>query len=187
MSTKEKNMKKVLVQVICMLCLLSSCTGKNNSKVDIKSLGFARELAVVEYRFNNVAIISQSKGEGLTHLLEKDRAMFIEYEGTIKLGIDTTELIQDGGVIKIPKAKVLAVLDDPDTYQYVASKDSFFNKNKIEDKTIKDAIRQANDEQKAYMVGNEDEMNKAQELAEMYIREFVDSVDKDNGFKYKKQ
>lgn len=169
------------------MCLLSSCVKDKDVTIEIKKISMISELTLLEYKFNNVAVVDQLKGEGVKHLFEKDRKMFVEYEGVIKVGINMSELEQRGDTIIIPKSKVLSVYDIDGTYKTVATKDSILNKNRIEDAKIIEFVKSANKEMEDYVKNDEKTMILVQDLAELQIKSLVDSIYGKNNFRYEKK
>lgn len=76
------------------------------------------ELAVMECHFNNVAKYYEEDASGML-LWKKDKQFWIEYSGTINLGVDVSLLDvtvnNDVVTITIPPAKVLSSYVDEDT------------------------------------------------------------------------
>lgn len=164
-----------------LLFLLSSCGKKiyNSSEFDINSLKTLSDLAVCEYSFNNVAKINQTKGSGFPHIGEKDRKVFMEYEGKIKVGVDINEIIakydKEKRIITIPKAKIISIFDNPYTYKEFISKDGLFNKNTVEDEAFKNAISDSLAKMKDTVKNNNSLMKQAQILAESQIKAFINT------------
>ena len=88
-----KKIWKIVVIVIAFLCI-TGCN-KNNEKLiaeNLEKIDLTGDLVTYEAYYHNVVEYEQEKGTGITHILEKDRKMFIEYTGTIKLGIDMSKV-----------------------------------------------------------------------------------------------
>ena len=90
---------------------------------DISQIRSICELATLECYYHNVAISTKEKGQGLSHIGEKDREFWIEYSGVAKLGINmakvSMEIQNKDIVITIPKAQLLGLSDytiSPDSY-----------------------------------------------------------------------
>ena len=91
-------MKKKIITLsligILLISLLSGC-GKSEDKEaakstepDIMQVRSICKLATVECYYHNVAKSEKPAGTGIWHFGEKDRQFWIEYTGTMKLGID---------------------------------------------------------------------------------------------------
>lgn len=135
-------MKKVIIVmtlIITALCL-TGC-GKGNIKdlsENIKKMELTGNLVTYKAYYHNVVEYEKEKGSGITHLFEKDRKMFIEYTGTIKLGINLTDVkidVNDDEInVFVPMAKVIGEPNvDKNNFKeenFIESKEGI-NKNKI--------------------------------------------------------
>ena len=78
-----------LILLIVSILALCSCTEESTTQVlkeeDIRAVC---ELATLECYYNNVAKIEKKA----TNIFQKDRKMWIEYEGIAKIGINLSEL-----------------------------------------------------------------------------------------------
>lgn len=175
-------MKRITAKLFCLIIIifLVSCNMQTSieKKFDIKLLKNISKLAVLECSFNNVAKIKQPAGSGIMNFGEIDRKMFIEYEGRVKIGIDINKVIEqydaNTNTITIPKVEV-NVTANPKSYKYFISKDSWFNKNKIENDRLKEAISDSNNAMQSNVENNTKLMNRAQILAESQIKAFINS------------
>ena len=140
-------MKKKIITLsligILLISLLSGC-GKSEDKEaakstepDIMQVRSICKLASVECYYHNVAKSEKPAGTGIWHFGEKDRQFWIEYTGTVKLGIDMSKVqMKVNGTdvtVTIPEAEVLQVNVDDDSYNsdsYIFSEDGI-NKNDI--------------------------------------------------------
>ena len=125
--------------IITALCL-TGC-GKGNIKdlsENIKKMELTGNLVTYKAYYHNVVEYEKEKGSGITHLFEKDRKMFIEYTGTIKLGINLTDVkidVNDDEInVFVPMAKVIGEPNvDKNNFKeenFIESKEGI-NKNKI--------------------------------------------------------
>ena len=135
-------MKKIIIVmtlIITALCL-TGC-GKGNIKdlsENIKKMELTGNLVTYKAYYHNVVEYEKEKGSGITHLFEKDRKMFIEYTGTIKLGINLTDVkidVNDDEInVFVPMAKVIGEPNvDKNNFKeenFIESKEGI-NKNKI--------------------------------------------------------
>ena len=123
-------MKKKIITLsligILLISLLSGC-GKSEDKEaakstepDIMQVRSICKLATVECYYHNVAKSEKPAGTGIWHFGEKDRQFWIEYTGTVKLGIDMSKVqMKVNGTdvtVTIPEAEVQQVNVDDDSY-----------------------------------------------------------------------
>ena len=135
-------MRKYILLIVLFLTVIS-LSGCEKAKVEdlsqnIKKMELVGNLVTYKAYYHNVVEYEKEAGSGLTHLFEKDRKLFIEYTGTIKLGIDLTNVKIDvkGNEINvfIPKATIIGEpnVDESDFKKenFIESEDGI-NKNKI--------------------------------------------------------
>lgn len=164
----------LLVIAICSSCKTNYTTKKEFNFSELKELA---NLATVECGFNNIATVSK---EGSFLWIDTSRKAFIEYTGVAKLGIDFDELQydKDSNTILIPKAKVLSVYDDTNSYEYIASDESIFIwlKNEIDSESIRTAITESLDSMKNSLENNKVMLRKAQGLARIQIEDLIENL-----------
>lgn len=197
----------MLVGIVCAILLsLSACTtfvGSNESEnkkeeqtgtevvnePDLSQIRSICELATLECYYHNVAKSTKTKGSGLSHLGEKERAFWIEYTGVAKIGIDMSEvkMIVDGTNVKItiPKAslinyKVKSISED----NYIFSEDSWFNKNPISAEEQTEAVDQAQKEMKSSVESNTSLFVRAQDRAKVLIENYIIRLGEASGVSY---
>ena len=107
-------MKKNVVIILLLMCLCLTGCGKNKAETlqqNIKKIELTGNLVTHKAYFHNVIEYDKKKGTGPLGIFEKDRKLFAEYTGTIKLGIDLTKVEIDvkGNQIDvtIPKAMII--------------------------------------------------------------------------------
>ena len=155
-------MKKKIITLsligILLISLLSGC-GKSEDKEaakstepDIMQVRSICKLATVECYYHNVAKSEKPAGTGIWHFGEKDRQFWIEYTGTVKLGIDMSKVqMKVNGTdvtVTIPEAEVQQVNVDDDSYNsdsYIFSEDGI-NKNEITAEDATGAVENARNE-----------------------------------------
>ena len=182
-------MKKKIITLsligILLISLLSGC-GKSEDKEaakstepDIMQVRSICKLATVECYYHNVAKSEKPAGTGIWHFGEKDRQFWIEYTGTVKLGIDMSKVqMKVNGTdvtVTIPEAEVQQVNVDDDSYNsdsYIFSEDGI-NKNEI---TAEDATG-AVEENTALLVN-------AQERAKKMIENYIMQLGETTGTEY---
>lgn len=111
--------------------------GSKSTEPDIMQVRSICKLATVECYYHNVAKSEKPAGTGIWHFGEKDRQFWIEYTGTVKLGIDMSKVqMKVNGTdvtVTIPEAEVQQVNVDDDSYNsdsYIFSEDGI-NKMKL--------------------------------------------------------
>lgn len=180
-----------VVILISMFCLVS-CAKKQivENTVDMNALKSIAKLSTLECSFNNIAKINKEKGTGFFHIGEKERKMFIEYKGTVKIGIDFNDLKynEKTKTITIPKSIIISINDDTNSYSNIISKDGFLNKNQIPDDSIKSGINKSLSDMENIVKNNRTLMSQAQVLAKEYVDNYIkklnDSFDRESDIKY---
>lgn len=164
----------LFVIFMCCSCKNDYVTKKEFNVSELKELA---NLATIECGFNNIATVSK---EGNFLWIDTSRKAFIEYTGIAKLGIDFDELQYDkaSNTILIPKAKVLSVYDDIDSYEYIASDESIFIwlKNEIDSESIRSSIAESLDSMKSSLENNKVMLRKAQGLARIQIEDLIKTL-----------
>lgn len=177
-------MKRILMIVIAyamVISLLVSCSKNTVDKVpDIEQVKSICELATLECYYNNVAKMTVEAGKGITHWGEKDRELWIEYEGFAKVGVELSKVsikIDENKVkIFMPKSKVLETgVFEINSDSYYISEDGWFNKNKIDTEKQQEAVEKAQSKMEKSIKNNsvlfEQADKKAKSLIENYIKE----------------
>lgn len=109
-------MKKIIltfmiITMICLTCVSCKKEEKKEVKPHITQMKSICELATMECYYHNVAKYEKEDVEGIL-LWKKDKKFWMEYSGTVTVGIDASKLsieVKDGMVrITIPEAEVLA-------------------------------------------------------------------------------
>ena len=180
-------MKKIiiLISIILSTLCLTGCNNKSINKLaeNIKKMELTGNLVTYKAYYHNVVEYEKKAGSGITHVLEKDRKLFVEYTGTIKLGIDLSKVKIDvkGNEINVflPKATIIGEpnvdKDDFKEENFIESKDGI-NKNKI---TADDATKAFDEAQKNLKeeASNDNELlsiaqNRAKVIIEENIKQF---------------
>ena len=179
--------KKIFVLCICFMFLLCGCgNNKANKNLDISEIRAIADLSTVKMYYHNVAKLEKKKGSGLLHLFEKDRKLWIEYTGVIKLGVDMTEvdMTVDGNKVHVyvPKAKVLSV-DYLERKSIIYSKDGW-NSNKITLDEETQIIANAQDEMKKTAENDSKNLLLAQSRAKDLIEQYIIQIGDLSGVEY---
>lgn len=177
-------MKKRIL-LICLIVITLCLTGCGSSKVEnlsenIKKMELTGNLVTYEAYFHNIIEREKEAGSGLTHILEKDRKLFAEYTGTIKLGIDMSKVkieVKGNEInVTIPKAKVIGEpnvdKDDFKAENFIESKEGI-NKNPITANDSAAAFDEAQKNMKEYASSDESLLNIAQKRAKVLIEENI--------------
>ena len=193
-------MKKKIITLsligILLISLLSGC-GKSEDKEaakstepDIMQVRSICKLATVECYYHNVAKSEKPAGTGIWHFGEKDRQFWIEYTGTVKLGIDMSKVqMKVNGTdvtVTIPEAEVQQVNVDDDSYNsdsYIFSEDGI-NKNEITAEDATGAVENARKEKIKTAEENTALLVNAQERAKKMIENYIMQLGETTGTEY---
>lgn len=176
-----KKTKFILFLIASVLCLSGCGTiSEKTLSENIKKMELSGNLVTYEAYFHNIIEIEKEKGSGLTHVLEKNRKLFAEYTGTIKLGINLSDVkIEVKGSeinVTIPKAKVIEEpnvdKDDFKAENFIESKDGI-NKNPITANDTAKAFDEAQKNMKELASSDESLLNIAQKRAKVLIEENI--------------
>ncbi len=173
-------MKKVskFIVILSMIIMLSACDNKNETlSENIKKLELTGNLVTYEAYFHNVLETTKDSNS----IFKKDRKLFAEYTGTIKLGIDLSKVKIDvqGDTINvlIPKAKIIGEpnVDENDfkKEKFIESEDGFLIKNPITGDDISKAFDDAQSEMKKSAESDEQLLSTAQTRAKIIIEESI--------------
>lgn len=176
-------MKKVskYIVILSMIIMLSACDNKNETlSENIKKLELTGNLVTYEAYFHNVLETTKDSNS----IFKKDRKLFAEYTGTIKLGIDLSKVKIDvqGDTINvlIPKAKIIGEpnVDESDfkKEKFIESEDGFLIKNPITGDDISKAFDDAQSEMKKSAESDEQLLSTAQTRAKIIIEESINQL-----------
>ena len=170
----------LLLAVIFGLC---ACAQKNGTPLREEDIRAICSLATLECFYNNVAKIHKKAD----NIFQKDRTMWIEYEGKATIGVDMSEVIINisGNTVNItmPAAKVLSIDFTINEEDYVVSVDGWLWPNKI---TAQDQQAAVDEGQKAMKEAIESSKElflkaetRAKELIENYIQKLSSVVNQE--------
>lgn len=173
-------MKKVskFIVILSMIIMLSACDNKNETlSENIKKLELTGNLVTYEAYFHNVLETTKNSNS----IFKKDRKLFAEYTGTIKLGIDLSKVkigVQGDTInVLIPKAKIIGEpnVDESDfkKEKFIESEDGFLIKNPITGDDISKAFDDAQSEMKKSAESDEQLLSTAQTRAKIIIEESI--------------
>ena len=175
-------MKKAYALMLVIIFITSFCSCGNtdlkNTDIHFEDIREISELSTLKCYYNNVAQIEKKADT----ILQKDRKMWIEYEGIANIGVNLSEseMKVNGNIITIdlPKAEILSISPVKETLSeksYVVSQDRLIFKNKIAVEDQEAAIKAGQEEMKSSIMENSSLFikaeNKAKELIENYINE----------------
>ena len=174
-------MKRVLSLLLIVVTLLvfSSCGGNKNSNLKVEDIHAVCELATIKCYYNNVGQVVKEKD----NFLQKDRKMWIEYEGEAVIGVNISKMdikIKDDVVtIVMPKAEVLSISPKKETLNEkscIATEDGFLFKNKITTEVQEQAIVQGQVKIQEAVAGNTALFVKAETKAKELIGNYIDKL-----------
>lgn len=173
---------KIIITICIIITFITGCqsTKKENLSENIKKIQLTGNLVTYRAYYHNVIEHDKKAGKGISHVFEKDRKIFAEYTGTIKLGIDLTKVkIETNGNeinVYIPKAKIIGEpnvdKDDFKEENFIESKDGI-NKNKITADDMAEAFDDAQKNIKKSAEKDEELLSLAQTRAKVLIEEQI--------------
>ena len=178
-------MRKVIICILLLtsILFLSGC-GKIKNELtaeNIKKLELTGNLVTYQAYYHNVIEYTKPVESGITHLFEKERKLFAEYTGIIRLGINLSKVkIEINGSninVFIPKAKIIGEpnvnKDDFNAENFIESKDSWINSNPITADDCTSAFDLAQKEMKEVAMNDEELLSQAQQRAKVLIEEKI--------------
>lgn len=181
-----KRILSILLILVSLFCL-SSCAKEKSAELKIEDIHAICELATIKCYYNNVAKIEKKKN----NIFQKDRKMWIEYEGEAVIGIDMSklkiEVANDTVNITMPKAEILSIKPKDGTLNknsYVTSQDGFIFKNKITTEDQEAAITKGQTEMKKSINKNSALFTKAEDKAKELIENYITQLSNIIGRKY---
>lgn len=162
---------------------------KNIVKPELTQIRSICELATLDSYYRNVAKNIKEKGTGLSHIGEKEREFWMEYTSRVKIGIDMSKVSmridEDSVYISIPNAEVLSnEVDEFNENEYIASDDSWINKNEITIEKQQEAISNAEEQMIEYIENNSSMLINAQDRAKSLIENYIDQLGEVSGIDY---
>ena len=150
-------MKKIInFSVILLSILILTGCGKNktqNLEKNLSNIQLTGDLVVQKVYYHNVAEYTKEKDSGLLHIFDKDRELWVEYTGTVELGIDLTKVkIETKGnkvEVFVPKTKILTPSIEQkgkDSFKIYDSKDGLLNGNNLTMTDSTKAVKEAQQE-----------------------------------------
>ena len=182
---------RILFGIAILTTIMMTACSKPTVEPEISQIRNICNLATLECYFHNVAKSEKTAGTGITHLGEVNRSFWIEYTGTVKLGIDLNKIdmnVTENKVeITLPQAEVLGTNIDTPTLNensYIISQDSFFNKNKITAEEQITAIDEAQKKMEKTVSENTALLTSAQNRAKALIENYITQLGEAAGQTY---
>lgn len=172
----------LFLSIVIVLSCFSSCSveEKTLSLDGVKRIG---EFATIECYYHNVAKVTKEKN----NIFQKDRKLWIEYEGVATIGVDmslvTTEIKEDKIIITMPSAKLFDIDKEDKTFKIIESGEGII-KNKISAEEQEDAIEKAQAEMKRNILENESLFFEAEERAKNLIENYINKLSESIGKEY---
>lgn len=176
----------IVISILIVLCFIGFMLGFGKQDVEdlgknISKIELSGDLVTLETYYHNVAEVEKEAGSGIAHLFEKDRKMWIEYTGIVKVGIDMSNVkIETNGnqiTVFIPKAKIMGkpdVLDEEFSREsFIDSKDGLINKNKITMEDATNAMEIAQNTMQDSVKKDSQLLKTAQKRAKNLIEEYI--------------
>ena len=177
----------VVLLAVMMMYIGTSCGNVTSTKTveprtsEVQSIC---ELAVMECYYHNVAKFLEKDAE-VTFFWKKDKHFWVEYSGTVKLGVDVSKvkLAVNGTdvTIEIPEAKVLNSHVDSASLtkdSYIVAQDSVAITADDETMAFKQAQEQLEEAAASDKTLLAMAQNRAQKLLEDYVNNIGDAVGK---------
>lgn len=179
-------MKKLIAAVLLAVAILGlcGCAKENEDSVREEDIRAICELATLECYYNNVAVVNKEKD----NIFQKDRKMWIEYEGKATIGIEMeeVEIKVTGNVVNvtIPDAKLLSLDYTFNENSYISSADGWLSSNEISTKDQQDAMVTAQEKMKQEILSNESLFIKAEDKAKTLIENYIVKMGEAAGQEY---
>lgn len=183
-------MKRFLVAILLLSVILGlvACGQKDKDILREEDIRAVCELATLKCYYNNVAQIDKEAD----NIFQKDRKMWIEYEGEVVIGIDMTKVIikisGDTVNITMPDAEIQSIKPLAKTLteeSYISSTDGWLIKNKITTEDQETAINKGQEEMEKAVLDNKSLFQKAEDRAKEFVENFIINLGKTIGKEYK--
>lgn len=183
-------MKRVIAAILLNVVVLGLCACSEKQDVPLREedIRAVCELATLKCYYNNVAQIDKKAD----NIFQKDRKMWIEYEGEVVIGIDMSNVIikisGDTVNITMPAAEIQSIKPIAKTLtedSYICSADGWLVKNKITTEDQNTAINKGQEEMKKAVLDNPGLFLKAEERAKELIENYITKLGEAAGKEYK--
>lgn len=193
--------KLILCIMIMLMSVLCGCKDKTDTNAlaviqednnvnspDLLQIRSICKLATLECYYHNVAKSKKSAGTGLTHLGEIERDFWVEYDGTVKIGVDMSRgsMDVDGANVTIymPEAEILSIkLESESIGNTITSPDSW-NKNPIDEEDVTNTVNSAQESIKEEIEKDSSLFADAQDRAKKLIGNYINKLGETTGTKF---
>lgn len=182
-------MKRTFAFFLLLICVLTFCACSSSSEdtLQVEDIRAVCQLATLKCFYNNVAILNKEAD----NIFQKDREMWIEYEGEAVIGVDMSKatITITGNTVNItlPKAQILSIAPVVPTLNedsYIVSSDGWLFKNKITAEDQEAAINLGQEEMKEAILANNTLLTQAEERAKELIENYINQLGNATGKKY---
>lgn len=179
-------MKRMLAIILLAVVVLGLCACNKVQTVSLKEEDIRAicELATLNCFYNNVAKIKKEAG----NIFQKDRTMWIEYEGKATIGINMADVIiqVSGNIvnIKMPSAEILSTDYTFKEDSYIASADGWFWPNKISTEDQQAGVIEGQEAMTEAIMNNKALFLKAEERAKELIENYIVKLGEAAGQEY---
>lgn len=188
-------MKRIIALLLSLIAVagLTACgekaeeTNKFNTEPKVSQMKTICELAVMDCYYHNVAKFTQKDASGWW-LWTKDKHFWIEYSGTVTLGVDVSQVTMnidgDNVTITIPQATVQNCKVDESSL----SKDSYFVDKDSAEITAEDevmAFAEAQSKLEETAAADKALLSEAQQRTQILLEDYIKNIGNTVGKEYK--
>ncbi len=179
-------MKKTATIILLFILFAGLCSCKQKETLSLceEDIRGICELATLECYYNNVAKINKDA----SNIFQKDRTMWIEYEGKATIGIkmDDVAILLTGSVVSItlPKAEILSTDYTFSENSYVVSEDGWLWSNKISTEEQQAGVIVGQEAMTQSILANEGLFLKAEQRAQELIENYIEKLSNITGEEY---
>lgn len=173
------NRTRVAMVMLCVMCMgLVGCS-KEKPEPQISNIRNICELATLEAYYQEVLEATNDKNKWFTGY-----KCWLEYEGTVKVGVDMSRIDMDvdGNKVRIfmPKAEVLSINFNEDSCRVAANAEGIFTRGA----NVDEMIKQGQEDMENKVKNDEELLQRGQERAKEMIENYIKSFGKINGKEY---
>lgn len=176
----------IIISLLIVLCLvvfwfISDKDNIESLEKNLSKIELSGDLVTLETYYHNVAEVEKDAGTGIAHWFEKDRKLWIEYTGIVKVGIDLSnvKINTKGDIITvfIPKAKIIGkpnvLAEEFNKKSFLDSKDGILNKNELTTQDATKAMAFAQSTMQDSVRNDSQLLKTAQKRARNLIEEYI--------------
>lgn len=184
-----KQFKTVYVLLISLLCICPIAGCQQQEQSDFSDYKKIADLATLECTYHNVAEIYNDGTDILFGINVGYKKAWFEYDGIVKLGVDTTKVKIEGPdenglvVITMPKAQVLGLSDvDEKSFSEIYADTGLFTA--VDGFDQSEAFKAAQSEMRESAENNNQLIEQAQSRAEILLSQYVRNIGEAAGKTY---